>query len=202
MKQVHYTYLDDMEKYNSNFNRRDYENKDEQEVIQEFKQYYAKHLPVDLLAWCRVNEPSDKMIYKSGYWDQITFIRQTIMEILSDSYEEYKNNPAMVISTHWSKSIKLPVCQINLPKYGVKMILRNNFYDWKVSVDSINEIKCDFKGLFDEVQEINSIYCEGFKEDQVYMSYKNNKKQFTIEIGDNHKLYTFMWLIKDYLKRL
>jgi hypothetical protein len=199
MYEVSKTEFKYMKKYNKEFNEKDYEDKSDEYIRLEFKEWYSKHLPVDLLTWMRIYEPEDEMCYKQGYWDQAVFIRDTICGILYDTYEEYKGNPCMVISTHMSKSIILPVYQINLDKYGVKLILRYNFYDWKVSVISKRDINCDFSLLFNEKENINSIYCEGFKEELVFGMFKDNKKEFTIEIGSKYNLYTFMFLLKRYL---
>lgn len=194
--------LDDMEKYNKNFKREHYEELEELAVKSMFRDYYYdKNLPVDLLSWCRVNQPSDEMIYKKVYWTQIMFIRDTINNIFYKSYKEYENNPVMVINTHTSKSIKLPVYEINIKKHNLKMILRHNFYDWKVSVISNKDISIDFMNLFNENDVINSVYCEGFKKEQVFDSFKNNKKEFTFEIDDNFKLFTFMYILNNYLNK-
>jgi hypothetical protein len=200
MGKVHYTTLDDMEKYNPKFNRKLYEDREEDEVNAEFREYYSKILPVDLLTWCRVNDPEEKMLWKQGYWEQIMLIRDTINPLFYSSYEEYKDNPVMVISTHRSKSIVLPVYEINLKQYALKMIIRNNFYDWKVSVISEKTINADFMGIFKEDENINSIYCEGFKDEQVFQSFKENKIQFTVEINGRYELFTFMYLLNNYLK--
>jgi hypothetical protein len=119
------------------------------------------------------------------------------MDLLSDSYEEFKSNPVLVISTHRSKSIVLPVYQINYK--GIKMIIRNNFYDWKVTVDSKVQLNFDMMSLFNIKKRINSTLCEGFKYNQVFDSYENNKNKFTFEIEDQYKLYTFMYLLKNYI---
>ena len=200
MQKIHYSELDDMEKYNKEFVKSDYENMNQDEARRKFKTWYSKNLPIDLLTWCRVNEPSDDMIYKKGYWNQITFIRDTIMYMLCKDYEDYINNPVLVINTHTSKSIVLPVYQLNLFDKKMKIIIRNNFYNWKISVDSDVEINVDFMGLFKSDEQIHSVYCEGFKKEQVYDSYSNNKKKFTFEIGDTYLLYTFMFLLKNYMK--
>jgi len=199
MTKINYSELDDMERYNKDFVRADFENMNQDDARRKFKTWYSKNLPVDLLTWCRVNEPNDDMIYKKGYWNQIMFIRDTLMGMMCNSYEEYKNNPVLVINTHTSKSIVLPVYQINLFDEKIKLIIRYNFYDWKVSVDSDIEINMDFMGLIKIDEKINSIYCEGFSKEQVFNSYENNKMQFTFEIEDNYKLYTFMYLLKNFI---
>lgn len=200
MGKISYALLDDMEKYDKDFDRSAYEGKDEQDVIPIFQKYYAEHLPVDLLTWIRTNAPKEDMIYKSGWSNQVVFVRDRINQLFATSYEDWQANPVMVINTHRSKSISLPVYEIRLVKYGVRMIIRNNFYDWKVSVISEKDIDTDFMGLFKQDEEIHSVYCEGFEEDQVFGPYSKDKKQFTFEICGEHHIYTFMFLLNNYLK--
>lgn len=199
-----YHLLDDMQKYNKNFNREFYENKSVEDIKHIFKDYYEAILPIDLLTWSRVNEPDDKMTYKDSYWRQITFIRDKINYLLNDgeTYEYISENPVLVINTHRSKSIILPVCKINLTRYGIIIILRNNFYDWKISVVSEQDLNVDFKEIFNEKEAIHYVYCEGFQENQVFGLFTESKKEFTVSIGGNENLYVFMYLLKNYLKNL
>lgn len=201
-KRVHYEELKDMQKYIEGFNPDDYESCGEHtdpSVIAYARDYYDKHLPVDVTAWLRVNEPDENLIYAKGLIDQVCFVRDRLCQLLRSTYEEWRDNPPLVISTHYSKSVKLPVFQINLEKYGIEMVLRYNFYDWKISVKSDKPLDFDYMGLFNPTEEISYLYCEGFPRDKVYGSYKQSHSQFTIEIGSHYDLYTFIFLLKNYL---
>lgn len=150
-----------------------------------------------LQEWANENEPDDKMIYKSRYWDQISFIRENIPSIFCNDYKEYQiiQNNIRVISNHTSKSIKLPVVHIVTPNNTI-LILRYNFYDWKVSVKSLNNITGDFTKLFDPDNKINPSYCEGFKNEWVYGSYNENQSEFTVEIDPGeYYIFTFLWIM-------
>ena len=200
--EVHYAQLEDMKKYVKGFDPDNYESscsKTDASVVSFLREYYSNHLPVDVTAWARVNEPSDRLIYKNGFYDQICFVRDMLCEPLFATNEEFEQNLPMVISTHTSKSIKLPVYQINLKNYGLELILRYNFYDWKVSIKSSKPLDCDFMGLFDPNEKILSQYCEGFPKDKIYDSYSNNHSEFTVEFRSKYELYTFVFLIKNYL---
>lgn len=208
MGKVHYSILDDMEKYrkkhNIKFNRECYENLEEDVVRKEFKEWYAGRLPIDLLTWCRVNAPGDNMIYKESYWTQIMLIRDRINSLFYDDVQEYNENPVMVINTHMSKSITLPIYLIDLKKHGVQIILRDNIYDWLITVISDREITVDFNGLFREdlkIQKTNSYTYSEFTDDQIKDCFKDNKKQFTLEIQDDYNLYVFMYLLENFLRR-
>lgn len=201
-KRVHYSIMEDMQKYIKGFDPNDYQRDSDftdPEVIEYARNYYAMNLPVNVTAWIRVNEPNPNLLYGKGLGKQLCFVRDEINPLLRSSYKEWVENEPLVISTHRSKSVLLPVYQIKLEKYGIEMILRNNFYDWKVSIKSEKTLSFDFMGLFDTKKEINAVYCEGFPKDKVYGSFEKNSSQFTIEIDSNYELYTFFFLLKNYL---
>ena len=201
-KRVHYADLEDMKKYIEGFNPDDYESCGENtdpSVIEFARDYYDKHLPVDVTAWIRVNEPDKNLIYAKGLGDQVCFVRDILCPLLRSTYQEWIDNPPLVISTHYSKSVKLPVFQINLEKYGIELVLRYNFYNWTISVKSDKPLNFDYMGLFNPTEKILSVYCEGFPKDKVYGSYEQNHSQFTIQIESRYDLYTFIFLLKNYL---
>lgn len=201
-KRVHYADLENMKKYIDDFDPDEYEScteKTDPTVVDYVRDYYDKHLPIDVTAWMRVNEPNENLFYAKGLGEQIRFVQNIICSLLMPNYEEAIDNPPLVISTHYSKSVKLPVFQINLKKYGIEIVLRNNFYDWKISIKSNNPLDFDHMGLFNPEEEISYLFCEGFPKDKVYGSYNQNHSKFTIEISNHYKLYTFMFLLKNYL---
>jgi len=148
----------------------------------------------NLQEWANENKPSDDLIYKDGYWEQIIFVRDTLPQLLFASYKEAQKHEPVVISTHTSKSVKLPVFQFELPS-GIIITMRYNFHDWKVSVNSPTEVEADFMGLFNASEAYSSVYFEGFPSDLVYGSFDENKAQFSIELYDNHRLFTFFWIL-------
>ena len=171
-----------------------------QNEIKEFaKEYYNNNLPVDLLSWSRVNYPDDNMLYKDSYWNQIMFVRDKLPYLLAEGYEDFKKITINVMGTHTSKSIVLPVYEMTIPRVGMKLIMRNNFYDWKVSVISEEEVDIKPGDLFRD-REIHKVYCEGFKQEYVFGRYSDNKKQFTVELDDDSKLVIFLYLICKYNK--
>lgn len=201
-KRVHYADLKDMKKYIKDLKLDDYESCGDctdPSVVEYVRDYYDKHLPVDVTAWMRVNEPDENLIYAKGLSDQVCFVRDTLCTLLRSTNDEFYNNPPMVISTHYSKSVKLPVFQINLKKYDIEIVLRCNFYDWKVSIKSKKPLNFDYMGLFNPMEEIPYYYCEGFPREKVYGSYNQNHSQFTIEIVSRYDLYTFFFLLQNYL---
>lgn len=159
----------------------------------------AKLISLGLQEWHNENEPSKSMYHYDTFYTQFFFVRDNTQEILLEiGFTDFKINP-LVISTHISKSILLPVYQVVLPK-GVTMTLRCNFHDWKISVDSGLEINTYFFKLFDDTQIHQACHCEGFSENLIFGSYENSKKKFTIELrsGSNH-IYMFMRTLISYL---
>lgn len=201
-KRVHYAILEDMQKYIEGFTPDDYEScgdTTDPSVIEYVRDYYDRHLPVDATAWMRVNKPDKNLIYAKGLNSQVCFVRDNLCPLFWPTYEEWCNNPPLVISTHRSKSVKLPVFQINLEKYSIEMVLRYNFYDWTVSVKSDKPLDFDYMGLFNPTKEISYLYCEGFPRSKVYGSYEQSHSQFTIKINSYYDLYTFFFLLQNYL---
>src|ERR1035437_5805750 len=84
-----------------------------------------------LQAWINENTPADNMKYKDAAVEQLVFIRDLFAGMFVDFLEKIE-----VISTHTSKSIKLPVYYVKF-KDGTTLIIRDNFHDLKVSVNSI-----------------------------------------------------------------
>lgn len=167
-------------------------------IIKRLQDYYKKHLPIDIIAWARVNEPDNSLLYKNSFYEQINFVQDILSRILLPSYDEYEKSPVMIISTHVSKSVTLPVYQFKLEKYGLEITLRNNFYDWKVSINSQIPIEFDPMGLIDKNKTIS--FCEGFPTGKLYGSYNSNHSQFTFEIRTNYDLYTYFYLLNNYIK--
>ena len=201
-KKVHYSELEDMQKYIEGFNPDDYAicgEESDPSVVAFAREYYDDHLPVDVTAWVRVNKPDENLIYGSGLGNQVIFVRDTLCQMLMPSYDTWRNNLPMVISTHFSKSVKLPVYQINLEKYGMELVLRYNFYNWKLSVKSDKPLDFNHMNLFDPTKIIPDYNCEGFPKDKVYGSYEQSHCRFTVEFDSQFELYTYVFLLKNYL---
>lgn len=153
-----------------------------------------------LQEWATANDPSQTtLIYKDGFWNQIMFVRDQIPGIAFRVYGEgavtnLVNNRIKVISTHTSKSVKLPVFHITMPN-GDEFVMRYNFHDWKVSVKARSPINVDFLNLFDMKEKVHPGCCEGFPSEWIFGSYEENRQQFSIELqaGDGH-IFTFFWV--------
>lgn len=161
-----------------------------------------------LTDWWRNNIPDENLIYKDGLKTQCLFARRLMRDLFLDYETNYSTKewdeqsrildefePA-VIGSHHSKSVKLPVMEICLPKSGVKIILRYNFYDWCISIESDKEIDCDFMGLITEQKG----HFEGFPSERIYERYSdNNKKCFNVVLNNDYEVYTFVFLLRNWV---
>jgi hypothetical protein len=154
-----------------------------------------------LQKWWLENQPSEEMLYKEGFKDQIIFVRDTLSSILARTYDEYKDLWD-VPSTHRSKSVILPVYHTILkdPK-GLKTLevwMRNNFYNWNVSVNgnfSLDTI--EFYNCFDDSGGYT--FCEGMEEWK-FGKFSEDISKFTICVNNDYDLYFFFRIIKKVLK--
>jgi hypothetical protein len=104
-----------------------------------------------------------------------------------------RENPVRVIAAHTSKGIALGVYRIAVP--DLTLTLRNNFYDWKVSVESSRPVDDAFFDLIDRDEVILPVYCEGFPEEYVYGPYSADPSKFTVAIHGDFVLWTFLYLL-------
>lgn len=154
---------------------------------------------VPLQGWANTNKPKDEMLWKSGYWSQIVFVRDQIHCLFVVTYKESKENPVRVVGTHISKSIQLPVYSIKIP--GLEVRMRCNFYDWKVSIRSEVPIPDVFHNIIKKDEKVHPVYFEGFQGDWIFGSYDEDPRQFSVEIGNEYDLYAFFLVILDALRR-
>lgn len=166
---------------------------------------------IPLLQWIDENVIADTMCYKKAAEDQFGFMSTKIPRLLSKSIEEYlgiKNCCINVISTHVSKSILLPVYELRFR--DCTFILRDNFYNWKISVKLSYKCPCliysDFDRLFNPEYKVPSVYCEGFHVNDVYGSFNEYVKEvtsgksypnrkFTVELYSQWEVYTFFYVL-------
>jgi hypothetical protein len=161
-------------------------------VVQEFLNKFMEETP-------------DTMLWKESAINQMVYIRDLFPSLFGCGVE--------VISTHTSKSVKLPVYRA-VTKQDFDIIMRGNFYDWKVSVKLYKGLPFSFEQLCRELctdgikNIINRSYFEGFKDewiyskleskyDEKYNGYRTNK-EFSIELPYREEsLFTFLFLLKN-----
>ena len=132
-----------------------------------------------LLHWMRKQEIDDKMLYKNAAIKQECFIRDQICMRLLHTH-------SFVISTHRSKSIVLPVYAFTMEN-GIKVICRENFYGWKLSVKLPKDRPCEniipedlLEGGYNE--NASKCYIEGFKDEWIFEEFINESHTLQIDL--------------------
>jgi hypothetical protein len=159
-----------------------------------------------LQEWISNQVVADEMLWKGAFGEQVSFIRDSLTPIVCwGLHYSLNEQAATVISTHTSKSIRLPVVQIARPDMDLRLIVRENFYNWKLSVISSVPIEVNFDGLFQTTPPVEpdytgnplaSVYFEGFPENLVFGYYApSDKKTWSAEIFGDHRLWTTVFLI-------
>lgn len=148
----------------------------------------------------------DDMIYKKSSADQIMFVRDILCGVVSAGISDIEKRRSIVtvISEHRSKSVRLPVYNFDRSDIGLRIILRGNFYNWKISVISDVPIIADFDGLFFTSPPpdpkytgdcLSPCYFEGFLYDLIFGYYDLNQSMWSAEISSRHQLWTVLFLI-------
>lgn len=166
----------------------------------------TRHQGVPLQEWAEAHTVGDEMLWKGSFVHQIMFVRDRLVPVFGAglSYEQRQAVPT-VISTHRSKSIELPVYQLSRPDQDLRVILRDNFYDWKMSVLSETPIQPVFSGLFHTTPPIepeytgnplSPVYFEGFPQDLIFPYYsQTDGRRWSAEIQGDEALWTSVFLM-------
>lgn len=113
--------------------------------------------------------------------------------IWSDEYhnwkEEWRAKSCLVISEHTSKSVRLPVYLFDREDLGLKVILRENFHGWNLTVVSKNPIPIE---SFEGISDGGTCYFEGFPEEFQCGTHQENPREFSLAIGNDYRLYAFL----------
>jgi len=147
--------------------------------------------------------------YKAGC-NQIMFVRDDVHQLVArhvsdDPEERYtfrRTFPPRAISSHTSKSMPLPVYEIELAHLGLRLTMRNNFYNWVVTVESERPVTGPFYGLIrpDETK-IPHYYAEGFHPDWLFDPWTSGAKKFSTFLYGEHTLWAFLMLLTEHLRR-
>ena len=155
---------------------------------------------------------------------QVHFVRDTLCGMLwaDVPYDKRGNAPprdtcketCYVIGEHTSKSVPLPVYSLERPDLGVQIVLRDNYHDWNVSVmlekplPDLGEVLEGFELDYSREEDRKRFpdgytpghswgYCyfQGFPEEVQFGPYSENPRKFSLCIGGEYSLHTFMWLL-------
>lgn len=121
-------------------------------------------------AWFNSHKPEENMLWSKSWMEHNVFIRDNIVEMLSDKVAE-------VVGTHYSKSIECPV--IKTYYKGVEVLWQYNFYNWQIMVKSNKDLELtdlDYIGA-----DADYFFYQGIPTEYQFKPYsKDNKKEFAI----------------------
>lgn len=146
-----------------------------------------------LLQWMRKQEIEDKMIWKDAAIHQEVFVRDELCHYLL-------HVPVFVVSTHTSKSIKLPVYRFRMLN-GIIVTMRENFHGWVVSIKSPFTVTLSEDLVHGDAGgkgDVTAPYCEGFKEDWVYPYGDKDVRLSTFRVSGDYKLWALMRELNKY----
>ena len=138
----------------------------------------------------------DEMLWKNSAINQAIFVRDDIcMNLL--------RVPSFIVSSHRSKSIDLPVYGF-LMRNGIKVIMRNNFYNWVVTVEAPASLPENTLPMEIFINKGNVNWAEGFHDRWIHGPYKPNKrmKKFTVELRSKYDVYLMMFMLKNALPNI
>ncbi len=158
-----------------------------------------------LQQWVNANKLDDNLIWKDSSSAQILFARDHLGGLFGAGlpYDQRRDEMCFVVSTHTSKSCLLPV--YSFERAGLRLIARNNFFNWKFSVISEAPIEADFSGLFATTPPIDPkytgnplapVYFEGFPEELIFGYYADSdKRHWSAEIQSHYGAWATLFLI-------
>lgn len=157
-------------------------------------------------SWANNHEPSERMRFKDGYWNQINFFRDELFQIAFWNMSEHAHLCKLsVIDTHVSKSIELPVCKIEFAndKINFEMVVSYNFHMFSVSVRCNHAIPETVKTL-KLLDSTKSCYCYlyGFPDEYHFSPYDENQSEFSCTINDRYEMWAFMRVITTMIENL
>lgn len=130
---------------------------------------------------------------------QCMFFRDIIGYGLIDNYNLRKE--PKVISTHVSKSILLPVIEFSAFDGDLRLIVRDNFHDFKTTVLSKYSIDSDFHGILIGGEKTSKVYFEGFDPNLVRPAYRPGMKEFSVSITDEYNFTMFTRILRSCFER-
>lgn len=174
--------------------------------------------------WLAEHESTDLIYARSGgdvRLQQVHFVRDTLAGVFwaGVPYEERQlatpredcRETALVIGEHHSKSVRLPVYSLDRPDLDLRFVMRDNFYDWNVSVLSETPVTTDLRSFpldywTDEERKrfaggyrpgTSWGYCffQGFPEELQFGPYREDQRRFSMCVRSDYELYTLVWLI-------
>lgn len=118
---------------------------------------------------------------------------------LEGNYELTHHVSAYVVGEHTSKSVRLPVYMLVREDLGLRLIMRDNYHDWNIAVESDNPVPQEvLEGI-----SLDTAYCffQGFPEKYRHGSYETDPTKFSICTYSDYDTYVVCWNLKNFVLR-
>lgn len=134
--------------------------------------------------YCESYQVDDEMLWRDGAQHQLEMLG--MISKLSHGIQMH------VVGEHTSKSIRLPVVQVELPRNATRVTIRDNFHDVCISVDSQFPIQdtLSFSSIFNTKNKGG--FFEGFPKGLVHGSYEENSQKFSLAVDGYPELMIIM----------
>lgn len=159
-----------------------------------------------LIDWRRKdsNWPRETVNFAKSTEYQVCFVGDTLPKAYCANADEYRyaNGGAgvMVIGSHRSKSIDLPVYGVDIPSLGVRAVISDNFHQWTVSVELPRPVDLSqFKDVMSMDRQDPS-YCYGFEGRWVYPSPEESPTIWTTRMSSTYDIYAVFMSIAHQLR--
>lgn len=155
-----------------------------------------------LAGFSEQNPIPETMIWKAAAERQMEFLDSVVLGLFRMRDREAG---LRVAGRHTSKSIALPVVEIRAPTCGLWVCLRDNFYNWAVTVESRAHADGDFSVLNSEPDYMNKVYFEGFERSglPVYGPHEDDQKHFSGHVWSGQAgLVVFLVRLLDSVARM
>lgn len=171
-------------------------------------------------AWLREHADTDLIYarYRSSSpsvgLDQVHFVSDRLSCLMWSGvdYDERGVEPsrpdckatAMVVGEHKSKSVRLPVYSLERPDLGLQIVLRDNYYNWNVSVLSEIPVEADLRGFetdFSSAEERDRYrirglwgccFFEGFPDELRFGPFSMDCRKFSLCVSSDYELYALV----------
>ena len=150
----------------------------------------------NIYEWQLNHIPYETTRYRDCLEEQIMFVNYSLGNLFSTVIGKQRKQAyyfLSVIGEYISMHVRLPVMELEVPKLGLKFVLRCNMHDWCISIESDNEVHCDFLDLDLKHQG----HFEGFPVDRIYEFYSPwNSKTFSVCLRGRYEVYMFVRILK------
>lgn len=145
-----------------------------------------------------VRDQLGRLMYRDLPYEQLETFK-IVVEEAKNPYEVSHVVSAYVVGEHMSKSVRLPVYMLERPDLGLRLVMRDNYYDWNIAIESDTPVP---REVLDGIR-LDTTYCffQGFPSEYRHGSYELDPTKFAICVGSSYDAYIVAWNLKHFALR-